>query len=514
MPNNYMIHPRKNPLLWFDLLLVGISYTIVLALKSFSRSYFSQNYLIGLGIFVFIWFTVTAISRKFNPKDPPSDSVSLYIIIVNLIIFGIIAIVMYGVRSLAFSRFLIFGTIGLTTILEIITYNIYHLISEPNGNGERVLRKKNNHVISAEAARKQAIQDIKLREISPSVDQLKRDIIEECGEEACEYICNRIDLPDPRNLVVSTTTRFNILYQPENYLRGIVNLKRINDVRYLNKFFEAVNSKLPVGGRFMGCAETKEMRKARILKKYPPVLNWIYYFLDYVLKRIFPKFRLTRRLYFILTRGENRVMTRAEILGRLYSCGFAILEEGQVNGKYFFVVNKVKEPFFDNGSYSLIIRLPRLGKDGKIIRVYKMRTMHAYAEYLQDYVYKKHDLRPGGKFNNDFRVSMAGRIIRTLWLDELPMLINWFRGELKLVGVRPLSEQYFKLYSKEYQERRLLYKPGLVPPYYADLPKTLEEIQNSEMRYLDAYDKHPFSTNWVYFWKAFYNIVFKHARSR
>jgi hypothetical protein len=286
-------------------------------------------------------------------------------------------------------------------------------------------------------------------------------------------------------------------------------------MRYINKFFEAVNLKLPNGGQYMGCAETKELRKQRILRKYPPLLNWIYYFMDFVIKRIFPKFRITRRLYFLLTRGENRVMTRAEILGRLYSCGFEIQEEGQVNGKYFFLVNKIKEPAYnDDASYSLIIRLPRIGKDGKMIRVYKMRTMHAYAEYLQYYIYNTHNLKEGGKFNNDFRISMAGRVIRTLWLDELPMLINWFRGEVKLVGVRPLTEHYFKLYSKEHQERRITYKPGLVPPYYADLPKTIEEIEESERRFLNAYDKHPFRTNWRYFWRAFYNIVFKHARSR
>jgi len=90
-----------------------------------------------------------------------------------------------------------------------------------------------------------------------------------------------------------------------------------------------------------------------------------------------------------------------------------------------------------------------------------MRTMHAYAEYLQDYIYKQNALQPGGKFKNDFRVSMAGRIIRTLWLDELPMALNWFKGEIKLVGVRPLSEHYFKLYSREHQERRIVTSPDL-----------------------------------------------------
>ena len=100
-----------------------------------------------------------------------------------------------------------------------------------------------------------------------------------------------------------------------------------------------------------------------------------------------------------------------------------------------------------------------------------------------------------------------------LWIDELPMLINWLKGDLKMVGVRPLSEQYFKLYSPDLQKRRIQFKPGLVPPFYADMPKTLEEIMDSERRYLDAYEKSPFLTDCRYFWKAFVNIVFKNARS-
>ena len=130
-----------------------------------------------------------------------------------------------------------------------------------------------------------------------------------------------------------------------------------------------------------------------------------------------------------------------------------------------------------------------------------------------DYIYKKHDLKDGGKFKNDFRITTFGRFARKLWLDELPMLMNLFRGEIKLVGVRPLSEQYFRLYDKELQSRRIRVKPGLIPPFYVDLPKSLEEIQKSEIKYLDAYEKRPLLTDLRYFRKAFVNIVFKKARS-
>lgn len=264
----------------------------------------------------------------------------------------------------------------------------------------------------------------------------------------------------------------------------------------------------------MGFVETKDQRKKRILKKYPLVLNWIYYSLDFVIKRIFPKFLVTKKIYFLLTRGNNRVLSKAEVLGRLYSCGFTEMDERDIDGYYYFVMKKESSPAYDmNPTYGPFVKLPRVGKDGRLIKVYKMRTMHPYAEYLQDYVFKKNNLKDGGKFRDDFRVTSLGRFMRKTWLDELPMLINLMKGDMKIVGVRPLSEHYYSLYSAELRSKRICTKPGLIPPFYADLPQTLEEIQESELHYLDSYNKHPFITDWRYFWRAFGNILIKKARS-
>ena len=103
--------------------------------------------------------------------------------------------------------------------------------------------------------------------------------------------------------------------------------------------------------------------------------------------------------------------------------------------------------------------------------------------------------------------------MRKFWLDELPMFFNLINGDMKLVGVRPLSKHYFNLYTEELKEKRLRFKPGLVPPFYVDLPRTLDEIMDSESRYLDAYAKNPLWTDVRYFFLAFWNIAFKHARS-
>ncbi len=343
---------------------------------------------------------------------------------------------------------------------------------------------------------------------------MKEVILRESGKAAFDFMNRYVNIDDERTFVVSTTTRFNIDNQPNGAYDNIVDLHKINDIRYMNKFFESVNAKIPMGGLFIGFAETKNMRKERFREKYPPFINFILYSSDFIVKRIFPKFALTKGLYFFMTKGINRVITRSEIMGRLYSCGFEYVEDGYPNGSYVFVFKKVKEPAFDyTATYGPLIRLKRVGKDGVVFNVFKLRTMHPYSEYLQEYVHKHNDLQEGGKFKDDFRVSSMGKMMRKLWLDELPMLFNLLRGNMKLVGVRPLSKHYFSLYTKELQEKRIKCKPGLVPPFYVDLPKTLEEIMASEMKYLEAHEKSPFLTDWKYFWKAFTNIVFRRARS-
>ena len=164
-------------------------------------------------------------------------------------------------------------------------------------------------------------------------------------------------------------------------------------------------------------------------------------------------------------------------------------------------------------SYGFLIKLNRVGKNGNLIKVYKLRTMRPYSEYLQEYVFQKNDLKEGGKIKDDFRISPEGKIFRKFWIDELPMIFNLLKGEMKLIGVRPLSQQYFSLYTNELQEMRVKTKPGLIPPFYADMPVTLEEIMSSEIKYLNAYEKKPLRTDIFYFLKAINNIVIKRKRS-
>lgn len=302
--------------------------------------------------------------------------------------------------------------------------------------------------------------------------------------------------------------------QPDHEAEVLLAEDHLNAIRYVNRYLRKANKKLRDGGFFVVAFDTAMKRRLQFYAKYPKYLANILYFFDFIWHRVFPKLWLTRWFYYQCTQKVRRVFPRPEVLGRLYYCGFEVVSEQYIHDRYCVIARKSGEPDSEHREYGLIVKLKRIGKNGDFIWVYKLRTMFAYAEYLQTYVYNNNNLQSGGKFKDDYRITDWGRWLRKTWIDELPMLINVFKGQIKLVGVRPLSQQYFDLYDPDLRALRIKYKPGMLPPFYSDIPETLEEIQESERRYLEAYEKHPFRTDWSYFWKIVGNILFHHRRSQ
>lgn len=343
---------------------------------------------------------------------------------------------------------------------------------------------------------------------------MKDLIIEKSSESAYNFLSGFIDTESPETMVVSTTTVFNILNH-KSEINSIVNLSRCNDIRFLNKFFEGVNLRLKDGGHFICCLETFAARRERKPVQKIPVVRSIYFGFEFILMRVLPKLRFFKKFYFYFTKGRNRLLSKAEVFGRLASCGFEILDYDSFNGLMYVVARKTGKPAFNmNPSYGPLYKMPRMGKNGKIIGVYKFRTMHPYAEYLQDYILKVHGYAESGKPANDFRLTPWGKFLRRYWLDELPQLINVLKGDLKLVGVRPISERYFQDIPKELQALRLTQKPGCIPPYVSlDRKSSVEEVLRAEKEYLIEKSKRPYTTDTRYFFKAIFNIIFKRKRS-
>lgn len=383
-------------------------------------------------------------------------------------------------------------------ILKATTYSDYF----GNGNG---LKKKGKYVFNSD------------RGLSPLLTQKLYSTYLAKHKKVFDFINKNINLEtfnELKSVILKSSDPYNIEVLPENYLEFYLNLHQTNDMRRINNYFIEINKRLVDGGVYISKFEPTRLRYKRFMTVYPYYLAQAFYFIDFIYKRVFPKLPFVKKIYFILTNGRNRAISLAEGLGRLYYCGFEIIDIMEIDNFVYFIAKKVSIPSNDKSpSYGPFFKMKRIGKDGKTIYVYKLRTMHPYSEYLQKFVYENFSLQEGGKFNNDFRITSWGKVFRKLWFDEMPMLINWFKGEMKLVGVRPLSQHYLSLYSEELKTKRMKYKPGLVPPYYADIPKTLEDIMQSELKYLEAYEKSPLVTDIKYFVKAFYNIIIKKARS-
>lgn len=296
-----------------------------------------------------------------------------------------------------------------------------------------------------------------------------------------------------------------------------ISLMPLNRVRHLNTLLNKANETLTEGGYLWCHCRTAVLKKQLILEKYPPVLNWIIYVGHYGWHRFCAKLPGIKKIYFGLTKGKNRTYNRVEVLGRLYRAGFEVIDEGFRHGEYFVLARKVKAPIWDDEpTCGPLIKLRRVGKDGRLIGVYKFRTMYSYSEYLQPYLYERNHLAKGGKFADDYRVNIWGEMLRRLWIDELPMILNVLRGDLKLVGVRPLSRHYYSLYTPEMQRLRIRTKPGLLPPGVAsDKPiDTIEDVQENERQYIEEYLKSPFKTDLKILCKVLYNILFRGRRSK
>ena len=159
-----------------------------------------------------------------------------------------------------------------------------------------------------------------------------------------------------------------------------------------------------------------------------------------------------------------------------------------------------------------IFKQERIGMGGRVFTIYKIRTM--YNGHTISIEEKTQASENGlyGKIENDPRCTKIGRSLRKYWVDELPQLWNIFRGEMKFVGVRPLTKEEFKRLPKDLQKERIKHKPALISHLYTEKLNGWDKRIEAERKYFKRKKEHPIATDLFYFFKVFYNIVFKGAR--
>lgn len=479
-----------------DLFIVGgFSYPLSLI---FSHSRTISDYKLFV-MFMSIWIAASYLTKKYIPfSQQKNGKLFLRTVLTSVITFTASSYLVNILEMTALNLHLAILTIIALTLN--LMYNFFlHAIDIATEYPEELVAEPEKNILLE----------------NKTTMEVMKIIREYMNDNELEYLRRNVQL-DTSNSFVYASTDISVLEHiyPTQY-NTIIQLKKLNQLNNINKTLLKTNELLRDNGLFICSFESKSTYKKHFLSKFPKGLNYAIYSIDFLIHRILPKIKLTCLFYHLCSERNYRVLSKAEVLGRLYGCGFTLEGEKKINGVNYLFTRRTREPYIKNYSnYGPFIKLKRVGKNGKEINILKLRTMHPYSEYLQKYIFEKNNLKDGGKFNKDIRITTLGKIMRKYWIDELPMLYNLLRGDIKIVGVRPLSKQYFELYSKELQETRVKYKPGLLPPFYADLPKTLSEIQASEMKYLRlCQEKSILKTDMKYLFLIVKNIFFNNARS-
>lgn len=104
----------------------------------------------------------------------------------------------------------------------------------------------------------------------------------------------------------------------------------------------------------------------------------------------------------------------------------------------------------------------RVGLNKRRFRMYKFRTMIPNAEEVIGELETRNEMAgPVFKIKNDPRITPLGKLLRRASIDELPQLLNVLKGDMSLVGPRPLPVRDYKSFNKDWQRRRFSVKPGI-----------------------------------------------------
>ncbi len=149
----------------------------------------------------------------------------------------------------------------------------------------------------------------------------------------------------------------------------------------------------------------------------------------------------------------------------------------------------------------IFVNQTRIGKSGKSISINKFRTMKEgpHNDHGDELGFRKE--------LGDGEYTKIGRFLRRYWLDETPQLLNVLRGEMRIVGFRPLLQKHYDNFPPNLREMLDKETPGIISPLYAERGslESLESMFRVGKEYVSQRSEHPFLTDMKYLTKAYWN---------
>jgi exopolysaccharide biosynthesis polyprenyl glycosylphosphotransferase len=132
----------------------------------------------------------------------------------------------------------------------------------------------------------------------------------------------------------------------------------------------------------------------------------------------------------------------------------------------------------------------RIGQNKRRFSIYKFRSMTVDAEARMKQIEHLNEQKgPVFKIKHDPRITPVGRFLRKTSIDELPQLFNVLRGDMSLVGPRPMSVRDYELFSEDWHRRRFSVRPGITCLWQVAGRNSIpfEQWMELDMQYIDKW---------------------------
>jgi exopolysaccharide biosynthesis polyprenyl glycosylphosphotransferase len=138
----------------------------------------------------------------------------------------------------------------------------------------------------------------------------------------------------------------------------------------------------------------------------------------------------------------------------------------------------------------LFFKQDRVGKNGRIFKCYKLRSMYPDADKRKAELMKNNKMNGCMfKMDNDPRITKVGRFIRKYSIDELPQFFNVLKGDMSLIGTRPPTVDEFEKYESRHK-RRLSMRPGITGMWQVSGRSNIENFEDVvklDCQYIDEF---------------------------
>jgi len=256
-----------------------------------------------------------------------------------------------------------------------------------------------------------------------------------------------IDGPESDKIFNFFKNEWYLAYEP-------VAIVKLNEVsKYQNEVFNVVIPKLPFLSEFYNDISSLCLNFKRVF--YVPDISGLSFtnqILHFSITQNLPIFETSTKFDSYI----NRLIKRAFDI--IFSLFFIIL----FSPLYILIALIIKL----TSKGPIIYKHKRIGKDGKIIEIYKFRTMYENADkILEDLLKKDENLKKewerNYKLKNDPRITPIGKFLRKFSLDELPQFFNVLKGDMSVVGPRPVVKEELEKFYGDYKKFYLAVKPGI-----------------------------------------------------